>query len=90
MPNVNKTYVLIVLLEYIEFFIPSDNMKQPFGRGCPALYHSILLYYILSMAIVAITKCILLEFAPIMPAFCSLLLPSYIFLKIMPAKSAHP
>ena len=50
-------------------------MKQPYGRGCPTLYHSILLYYILSMATVA-NKCILLEFAPIMPAFCSLLLPS--------------
>ena len=53
MPNVNKTYVLIVLLEYIDLFIPSDNMKRPFGRGCPAVYHSILLYYILSMATVA-------------------------------------
>ena len=52
-------------------------MKQSFGRGCPALYNSILLYYIVSMAVVAITKCILLEFAPIMPAFCSWLLPSY-------------
>ena len=50
-------------------------MKQPFGRGCPVVYHSVLLYFILSMAVVA--KCILLEFAPIMPAFCSLLLPSY-------------
>ena len=53
MPDVNQTYVLIVLLEFIDFFIPSDNMKQSFGRGCPVLYHSILLYYILSMAIVA-------------------------------------
>ena len=51
-------------------------MKQLFGRGCPAFYHSILLYCILSMAIVA--KCILPEFAPIIPAFCSLLLPSYL------------
>ena len=50
-------------------------MKQPFGRGCPVLYHSILLYFSLSLATVA--KCILLELAPIMPAFCSLLLPSY-------------
>ena len=50
-------------------------MKQSFGRGCPVVYHSVLLYFILSMAIV--TKCILLEFAPIMPAFCSSLLPSY-------------
>ena len=45
--------VLIVLLEYIDFFNPSDKLKQSFGRGCPALYHSILLYFILSMAIVA-------------------------------------
>ena len=50
-------------------------MKQSFGRGCPVLYHSILLYFILSMAI-ELTKYILLEFAPIMSAFCSLLLPS--------------
>ena len=53
-------------------------MKQSFGRGCPVIYHSILLYFILSMAVVAkLHKCILLEFAPIMPVFCSLLLPSY-------------
>ena len=52
MPNVNETYVPIVLLEYIDLFIPSDSMKQLFGRGCPAIYHSILLYYILSMATV--------------------------------------
>ena len=41
------------------------------------------------MVIVAITKCILLKFVPIMPAFCSLLLPSY-FLKIMPEKLSYP
>ena len=51
-------------------------MKQSFGRGCPVVYHSVLLYFILSMAVVA-NKVYLLEFAPIMPAFCSLLLPSY-------------
>ena len=42
---------------------------------------------VLSMTVV--TKCTLLKFAPIMPAFCSLFcLP--IFLKIMLTKSAHP
>ena len=35
------------------YFNASDNMKQSFGRGCPALYYFILLYFILSMAIVA-------------------------------------
>ena len=45
--------VPIVLLEYVNIFNPSDNMKQSFGRGCPVLYHSILLHFILSMAIVA-------------------------------------
>ena len=28
MPNVNKTNVLIALLEYIDLFNPSDNMKN--------------------------------------------------------------
>ena len=45
--------VLIVLLEYIDLFNPSDNMKHSFGRGYPVLYHSILLYFILSLAVVA-------------------------------------
>ena len=67
--------ILIVLLEYIHLFNPSDSMKQSFGRGCPIVYHSVLLYFILSLAVVA--KCILLELAPIMPAFYSLFLPSY-------------
>ena len=71
---------------YIRTFFPSKYKRKKvvwlreitFGRGCPVLYHSILLYFILSMAIVLqLTKCILLKFAPIMPAFCSLLLPSY-------------
>ena len=65
--------VLIVLLEYIDLFNPSDNTKQSFGRGCPVLYHSILPYSWL----LQLTKCVLLKFAPIMPAFCSLLLVSY-------------
>ena len=34
------------------FFNLSSNMKQAFGRGYPALYHSILLYFILSISIV--------------------------------------
>ena len=39
------------------------------------LSNSVLLYSILSIATVA--NYILLEYAPIMPAFCSSLLPSY-------------
>ena len=39
------------------------------------LSNSVLLYSILSIAIVA--KYILLEYVPIMPAVCSLLLPTY-------------
>ena len=47
--------VLIVLLEYIDLF-QSDysNMQQTFGRRYPTLYHSILLYFILSIATVII------------------------------------
>ena len=59
------------------FFNFSGNMKQTFGRGYPALYHYTLLYFILSKAIVAIIKHILLKFTPIIPAFSSLLFPSY-------------
>ena len=43
--------VLIVLLKYIDLFCLSGNMKQTFGRGYHALYHSVLLYFILSIAI---------------------------------------
>ena len=46
----------------------SANIKQTFGRGYPALYHSLLLYFILNIAIVV--KCILLEFVLNIPAFC--------------------
>ena len=66
----------------------SSNIKQIFGRGYPPLYHFILLYLILSITIVT-NKHILLKFAPIMPAFCSLLLPSYYSI-ILPAKLMHP
>ena len=60
--------MLVVLLEYIDLFNLNGNMKQTFaiGRGYPALYHSTLLYFILSTAI--ITKLILLKFAPIIYA----------------------
>ena len=84
--------VLIVLLEYIDLFNPSDNMKQSFRRGLGGSLPFYIAELILSMAILQLTKCILLEFASIMPAFCSLLLPSY-FSKLelaMPAKSTHP
>ena len=38
--------------EYINLFSLSDNITQTFGRGYPGLYHSISLYFILSIAIV--------------------------------------
>ena len=44
--------VLVVLLEYIDLFNLRGSMKETFGSGYPALYHSILLYFILSIAIV--------------------------------------
>ena len=80
--------VSIVCSKLIVFSL-SSNIKQPFGRGYPALYHSILLYFILSIAIVTIIKRILLGLAPIMPAFCSLLLLSY-YSSNFPAKLMHP
>ena len=46
----------------------SGNIKQTFQRG-PLLY-TILLHFILSLAIV--TKCILLKLATVMPVFCCL------------------
>ena len=71
MPILTRPDVLIVLLEYIDLFNQIGNMKQRFGRGYPALYHSIFLQFILSVATVA--RYILLEFAPITPAFYYLL-----------------
>ena len=68
--------VLIVLLEYIDLFNPSDNMKQSFGRGCPVLYHSTLLYFILSVAIVANQ----VHFAQICSYYASILLFAFAFL----------
>ena len=52
MPILTRPNVLVVLLEYIDFSSLSDNLKKAFGRGYPALYRSILLYFILSVAIV--------------------------------------
>ena len=68
----NKTYIMVltVLLEYIDPFNLSGNIKQLFGSSYHALYHPITL----SLAIVHIaniTKCILLEFVSIIQAFCS-------------------
>ena len=51
-------------------------MKQILGKGYQTRHYSILLYFILSIAVVT-NMHILLKFAPIMPASCSLLLPSY-------------
>ena len=41
--------MLTVLLEYIDLF---QSEWQTFGRGYPVLYHSILPYFILSIAII--------------------------------------
>ena len=64
--------VLTLPLEYTDLFSLSDNSKQTFGRGYPALYHSILLY--LSIAIVTTSA----NFAQICSSYASsLLLPAY-------------
>ena len=42
----------IILLEYIDVISLSGNMKQTFRRDYPGFYHSVLLYFILSIAIV--------------------------------------
>ena len=44
--------VLIVLLEYIDLFQSKYQHETIIWEGCPVLYHSILLYFILSMATV--------------------------------------
>ena len=51
--NFNKTNVLSVLLRSVDLFNLSDDKKQTFGSGHFSLYHSILLYFIVSIAIVA-------------------------------------
>ena len=64
MPIVTRSNVLIVLLEYIDLSFLSDNINKylsgaTLGQILPAsylvhaLYHSVLLYSILSVAIVA-------------------------------------
>ena len=50
-------------------------MKQSFGRDCPALYHSILLYFILNMTIVANE----VHFARICSYYASILLFAFAF-----------
>ena len=80
MPFLTRPSVLTVLLEYTNL---SGNVKQTFRKGYPALYYSILLYFILSIGIVA--KCILLEFVPITHAIILLLLSKFIV-----AKLVHP
>ena len=42
----------MVLLEYIDLFNLSANMKCTFGRGYFAFYHSVLLYFTLNIVIV--------------------------------------
>ena len=69
--------VLIVLLEYTDLFQfgwqhETNIWEQTFGYST-----LVLLYFILSIAIVTNYKHILFKFAHIMPAFCSLPFPSY-------------
>ena len=88
MPRLN---VLILLLEYIDLFQSQWQHETNIWKGYPALYQFVLLYFILCIAIITIH--ILFEFSPIMPrimpAFCSLLLPSY-YSNNFPAKSVYP
>ena len=58
------TNVLTVLLEYIDLSLSSGNIKQAFGR---ALYYSMLLYSILSIAIVAYSLLICSYYISILP-----------------------
>ena len=44
--------VLTALLEYTDIFNLSASIKQTFGRGYLAFYHSALLYFILNVATV--------------------------------------
>ena len=62
--------MLIVLLEYIDLFQSEWQHETNIWEGYPAIYHSILLHFILSIGIITNYKHILLKFAPIMPAFC--------------------
>ena len=47
MPFLTKVDVLIVLLEYIDLSLLSDNIKQAFGKGYNTLSLTILYCYIL-------------------------------------------
>ena len=69
--------VLTVLL-FIDLQSEYQHKNKHLG-GYHALYYSLLLYSILNIAIIA--KHILLKFAPIMSAFCSLFLYLPIFIK---------
>ena len=44
--------LIVLLLEYIDLFDLNGSVKQTFGRGYPVHYHSILLYFNLSISIV--------------------------------------
>ena len=68
--------MLIGLLEYIDLSHSEWQHKTNIWEGLPCpLHHSSLLYFILSISIVT-NQHILLKFALIIPAFCSLLLAS--------------
>ena len=77
MPIFRRLNVLTVLLEYNDL---SEWQHKDIWDGYPALYYTLLVHFILSLAIVANYKSILLGFATIMPAFCSLCFCLSIFL----------
>ena len=55
------------------------------GLPCPLPFYITIFHFKHSF----VAKYILLKYAPIMPAFCFLLMPSYIITTILPAKLAH-
>ena len=67
--------MLTALLEYNDFN-RSDSIKQLFWEKLPALY-ILNCCSLFEVELLQLIKCILLQFAPTMPAFCLLLLYSY-------------
>ena len=68
--------MLIVLVEHINLFQSKWQHETIIWEGLPCLLPFYIAVVHFTLATVYVTRYILLEFAPIMPAF-SLLLPSY-------------
>ena len=80
MPIFNKIKRADCPIRVYQFFSVSGNMKQTLRRGYPALYYSILLYFILSIAIViswAYFARICCYYASILHALCFCFPSSY-------------